>query len=123
MHLMQHQGLSKLAAYDQARRQLYAHRQRTAIRQHIAKEEALATGAYFGKGPLQIGMEIEDAAFENWKAWASRQIDEESQMRAQMMSGPADDEATVLKVPAVTSSSVESGAKAAPGATGMDNVV
>ncbi len=31
-------------------------------------------GAYFGKGFLQVGMELEDQQFEAWKKWAGKQI-------------------------------------------------
>lgn len=80
--------MSKPAAYDQARREFYKVRHLEDVRRRIAKEEALHVGAYFGKGPLEIGMELEDNAFENWKAWAAQQIEDEQQMRAQMFSGP-----------------------------------
>jgi small subunit ribosomal protein S23 len=88
MWLMKHQGLSKPEAYDQARGEFYRHRHLEALRLRIAKEEALHVGAYFAKGPNEIGMELEDKAFESWKAWAGQQIENETQMRAQMFSGP-----------------------------------
>ena len=87
MWLMKHASLSKASAYDQARREFYQHRHLSEIRQRIAKEEALHVGAYFGKGPLEIGMELEDRTWENWKAWATKQIEDEQSMRAQMFSG------------------------------------
>ncbi|RMZ66286.1 37S ribosomal Rsm25 [Pyrenophora seminiperda CCB06] len=91
MWLMKHAALTKAAAYDVARREFYQHRHRAEIRQRIAKEEAMHVGAYFGKGPLQIGMELEDRMWENWKAWATKQIDDEQAMRAQMFSGQQDE--------------------------------
>ncbi|KAF3765511.1 hypothetical protein M406DRAFT_355950 [Cryphonectria parasitica EP155] len=27
-------------------------------------------GAYFGKSRLQVGMELEDATYDNWRKWA-----------------------------------------------------
>ena len=84
---MKHQSLSKASAYDVARREFYNHRHLSEIRSRIAKEEALHVGAYFGKGPLEIGMELEDRQWENWKAWAAKQIEDEQAMRAQMFSG------------------------------------
>jgi len=90
--LMEHQKLPKPAAYDQARREFYHHRHLEEVERRVAKEEALATGAYFGKGPLQIGMELEDKAFEQWKEWASRQIEERKQSTAQMYTGPVQEE-------------------------------
>ena len=91
MWLMKHASLSKSSAYDLARREFYKHRHISEIRQRIAKEEALHVGAYFGKGPLEIGMELEDRMWENWKNWATKQIDDEQAMRAQMFSGQQDE--------------------------------
>lgn len=93
MWLMKHASLSKASAYDQARREFYAHRHRSEIRSRIAREEAQYVGAYFGKGPLEIGMELEDKSWESWKSWASTQIDDEQAMRAQMFSGAQDEAA------------------------------
>lgn len=87
--------MSKAAAYDQARREFYHHRHLAEVRNRIAKEEALHVGAYFGKGPLEVGMELEDKAWENWKAWANQQIEDEQSMRAQMFSGPQNEDAGV----------------------------
>ncbi len=95
MWLMKHQRMSKASAYDQARREFYHHRHLAEIRTRIAKEEALHVGAYFGKGPLEVGMELEDKAWESWKAWASNEIEQEQSMRAQMFSGPQNEEAGV----------------------------
>ncbi|OCK77805.1 mitochondrial ribosomal protein [Lepidopterella palustris CBS 459.81] len=88
--LMQNDNLTKEAAYDQARREFYHHRHLEDVQRRVAKEEALATGAYFGKGVLEIGMELEDQAYENWKAWAQKQIDIEKQNREQLYSGPVE---------------------------------
>jgi small subunit ribosomal protein S23 len=78
MWLMKHKGHSKATAYDMARREFYQHRHLSEIRARVAKEEALHVGAYFGKGPLEIGMELED------KSW-------EQAVRAQMFSGAQDE--------------------------------
>ena len=88
MWLMKHRGLSKQHAYDVARREFYKHRHLEEVRRRVAKEEAMHVGAYFGKGPLEVGMEIEDRSYENWKSWAASQIEDEQQMRAQLFSGP-----------------------------------
>ena len=93
--LMKHQHMSKASAYDQARREFYHHRHLAEVRVRIAKEEAMHVGAYFGKGPLEVGMALEDSAWENWKAWASQQIEEEQSVRAQMFSGPQNEDAGV----------------------------
>ena len=91
MWLMKHQNHSKASAYDLARREFYSHRHLSEIRARIAKEEALHVGAYFGKGPLEIGMALEDRAWESWKGWAAAQIEDEQAMRAQMFSGQQDE--------------------------------
>jgi small subunit ribosomal protein S23 len=95
MWLMKNRGRSKAAAYDQARREFYHHRHLNEIRTRIAKEEAMHVGAYFGKGPLEVGMELENKAWEDWKAWANQQIEEEQSVRAQMFSGPQNEDAGV----------------------------
>jgi small subunit ribosomal protein S23 len=92
---MKHKHMSKPSAYDQARREFYHHRHLSEIRTRIAKEEAMHVGAYFAKGPIEIGMALEDSAWENWKAWANTQIEEEQSMRAQMFSGPQNEDAGV----------------------------
>jgi small subunit ribosomal protein S23 len=91
MWLMKHKSLSKASAYDQARREFYSHRHLSEIRSRIAKEEAQHVGAYFAKGPLEIGMELEDRSWEGWKKWAAVQIEDEQATRAQMFSGPQDE--------------------------------
>lgn len=96
MWLMKHKNMSKPQAYDTARREFYKHRHLADVRRRIAKEEALHVGAYFGKGPLEIGMELEDKSFETWKKWAAVQIEDENQMRAQLFSGPITPEDTIV---------------------------
>ncbi|KAF2736385.1 37S ribosomal protein Rsm25 [Polyplosphaeria fusca] len=86
--LMKHANLSKPAAYDLARKEFYQHRHLEDVRRRVAKEEAMHTGAYFAKGPLEVGMELEDKMWEGWKTWAQQQIDDEESMRSQMMSAP-----------------------------------
>lgn len=61
------------AAYDQARKELYRQRHAKETEARVAREEAQATGAYFGPGPLQIGMQLEDQAYEGWKVWAEKE--------------------------------------------------
>ena len=71
--LLRHTNLSNAAAYDQARKELYRIRHFRETEQRVAREEALSTGAFFGKGPLEIGMQLEDAAYEGWREWAKLQ--------------------------------------------------
>lgn len=96
MWLMKHSGLSKASAYDVARREFYKHRHLEDIRRRVAKEEALHVGAYFGKGPLEVGMELEDKMWENWKRWARTQIEDEEASRAQLFSGSSPSNADEL---------------------------
>lgn len=96
MWLMKNKNLSKASAYDQARREFYKHRHLSEVRLRIAKEEAQHVGAYFGKGPLEIGMQLEDQSWENWKRWATQQIEDDQATRAQMFSGNQDEGATEM---------------------------
>lgn len=80
-------NMTSAKAYDQARKEFYEVRLQQDIERRIAKEEALATGAYFGKSTLQIGMELEDKIFEEWKAWASNEVVQQDQRRAAMYTG------------------------------------
>lgn len=99
MWLMKHAGLSKAAAYDRARREFYQHRHRAEIRVRVAKEEALHVGAYFGKGPLEVGMQLEDATWESWKKWATAQIDDDQAVRSQLLSGQQDEGDAAAQLP------------------------
>jgi len=68
-------GMSRDQAYDKARKEFYALRQEEEVERRVAREEALSTGAYFGKGVLEVGMELEDQAYEDWKAWATKEVE------------------------------------------------
>ncbi|KAK4157658.1 mitochondrial ribosomal protein S25 [Chaetomidium leptoderma] len=72
--LMEVKGVSKLRAYDLARKEFYKLRQQEEIERRISVEEARMYGAYFGKTNLQVGMELEDGVYEGWKTWATEQI-------------------------------------------------
>lgn len=111
MWLMKHRNLSKAAAYDVARREFYQHRHLEDVRRRVAREEALHVGAYFAKGPLEIGMELEDKTWESWKQWAGRQIEEEEAMRAQMFSGPQAEETAMSEADIAASIREEVAAK------------
>jgi hypothetical protein len=69
------EGMTSTKAYDIARGEFYALRHEEDVERRVAKEEALSTGAYFGKSTLDIGMEMEDQAYEEWKAWAIKEVD------------------------------------------------
>jgi small subunit ribosomal protein S23 len=64
---------SQAAAYDKARKELYKTRHAREVESRIAKEEARAYGAFFGKGPLEVGMELEDQQYANWVEWAKKE--------------------------------------------------
>lgn len=70
---MEAEGLSKDQAYDKARKEFYKLRHQEDVERRIAREEAQMYGAYFGKTALQVGMELEDKQFEDWKKWASEE--------------------------------------------------
>ncbi|KZF25731.1 mitochondrial ribosomal protein [Xylona heveae TC161] len=74
-------------AYDQAREEFYALRHEEEVERRVAKEEALSTGAYFGKNYLEVGMELENKAFEQWKEWASQMVTAAEQARTAAYSG------------------------------------
>ncbi|KAI4172217.1 MAG: hypothetical protein LQ343_003652 [Gyalolechia ehrenbergii] len=93
--LMPDPSMTPARAYDQARKEFYETRLQQDIERRVAKEEAMATGAYFGKTTLQIGMELEDKIFEEWKAWASREAVQMEQRQAAMYTG-VDNETAAL---------------------------
>lgn len=80
-------NMTPAKAYDQARKEFYEVRLQQDVERRVAKEEALATGAYFGKTTLQVGMELEDKIFEEWKAWAANEVIQQDQRRAAMYTG------------------------------------
>ncbi|KAL9026377.1 MAG: hypothetical protein Q9196_004947 [Gyalolechia fulgens] len=88
-------NMTPARAYDQARKEFYEMRLQQDIERRVAKEEAMATGAYFGKTTLQIGMELEDKIFEEWKAWAARQAIQMEQRQAAMYTGGNNETAAV----------------------------
>lgn len=82
-------------AYDQARQEFYAIRHEEDVERRVAKEEALATGAYFGKGYLEIGMEQEDKVYEQWKEWAFGEAANQQRGMDSVWTGSGSDEVAV----------------------------
>ncbi|WPH01911.1 Hypothetical protein R9X50_00476500 [Acrodontium crateriforme] len=80
-------GLSEPAAYDKARKELYRIRHFRETEQRVAREEALATGAFFGLGPIEVGMKIEDQHYDNWKIWAEKEITKQQQLQGSAYTG------------------------------------
>ncbi|KAI9797790.1 MAG: mitochondrial ribosomal small subunit component [Piccolia ochrophora] len=79
--------MTKAKAYDQARREFYTVRHFEDVERRVAKEEALATGAYFGKSFLDIGMELENKAYEEWRTSALKEAATLEQSRNAAQSG------------------------------------
>jgi len=84
--------MSKNQAYDVARKEFYALRHEEEVERRIAKEEALWTGAYFGKGVLEVGMQLEDQVYEGWKAWATKEVEMKERNRQAAYTSVADAE-------------------------------
>ncbi len=80
-------SISPAQAYDQARKEFYELRLQEDVERRVAKEEAEATGTYFGKSMLEIGMELEDKVFEEWKEWAAGEVLLMEQKQAAMYTG------------------------------------
>jgi small subunit ribosomal protein S23 len=80
-------GMTSSKAYDIARKEFYNLRRAEEIERRVAREEALSTGAYFGKGVLEVGMELEDQAHEAWKKWAYEQLETMKLQRAGAYTG------------------------------------
>lgn len=70
---MESEKMSKRKAYDTARKEFYRLRQEEEVEKRVALEEAKHVGAYFGKSRLDVGMQLEDQEFENWKIWAGKE--------------------------------------------------
>jgi small subunit ribosomal protein S23 len=71
---MNNANMSRDQAYDKARKEFYALRQEEDVGRRVALEEARYVGAYFGKNNLQVGMQLEDKMYEEWKAWAQEEM-------------------------------------------------
>ncbi|MCJ1475244.1 mitochondrial ribosomal small subunit component [Lambiella insularis] len=88
-------NMSKAGAYDQARREFYEERLQEDVERRVAKEEALATGAYFGKSMLEVGMELEDKQYEKWKGWAVQDTAAQKERQASMYTGVESEDAAI----------------------------
>lgn len=72
---MNNAHMTKNQAYDIARKEFYALRHQEEVERKVQQEEALWTGAYFGKSAIEIGMELEDKSYESWKKWATKEVE------------------------------------------------
>ena len=73
MFLMKNKHMSREKAYDQAKSELYSYRHKEDVERRVAREESLSTGAYFGPSQLDVGLQLEGAAYEDWKQWAQEE--------------------------------------------------
>jgi small subunit ribosomal protein S23 len=89
---MRHKDMSETAAYDKARKEFYRYRHAREVEDRVAREEALAMGAFFGPGPLEIGMKLEDVYYENWKEWAIKEAQALKQLTQSAYSGIEEEE-------------------------------
>lgn len=80
---------AKDQAYDQARKEFYRQRHDDEVEVRVAREEAHATGAYFGLSQNEIGMHIENRTFDQWRAWAEGQVVLMEQAKSAAYSGGA----------------------------------
>ena len=98
--LMANESLSQVQAYDKARKEFYDLRMQEDIERRIAMEEAKATGATFGKSYIDIGVELEAKALEDWKAKAIALLQLKAGQRAAFSGGQQveDDEEVVAAV-------------------------
>jgi small subunit ribosomal protein S23 len=72
---MQNYKLDSQNAYDQARQEFYDIRHQEGIQRRVAREEALAYGAYFDKSPTEIGIDVEQRIIsQDWRPWADQQL-------------------------------------------------
>lgn len=80
---------AKDQAYDQARKEFYRQRHDDEVEVRVAREEAHATGAYFGLSQNEIGMQIENRTFDQWRTWAEGQVVLMEQAKSAAYSGGA----------------------------------
>ena len=80
-------NITPAQAYDQARKEFYNLRLQEDVERRVAKEEAMATGAFFGPSALDIGTQLEDKEYELWKEWALKEIATMEQRQAAMYTG------------------------------------
>lgn len=101
---MDNEHKNMMVAYNQARREFYELRHREDVERRVAKEEAMATGAYFGKSTLEVGMELEDIWQEKWKQWAIRECDRKAQAQTMFSDVAVIDDNPILSPDAVKGS-------------------
>ena len=89
-------GITAAEAYDIARKEFYDLRLQEDVERRVAKEEAMAIGAYFGPSALDIGLELETQEYERWRDWAQKEVELVKQKQAAMYTGGVESEDAVL---------------------------
>lgn len=87
--------MSTAAAYDKARKELYRARHAREIEQRVAREEATYTGAHFGPGPVEIGMQLENQQYEQWRVWAEQETAALKQLQGSAYTGTENETAAL----------------------------
>lgn len=108
-------GMTPAKAYDQARKEFYKLRHQEDVQRRVAQEEAASTGAYFHKSTLDVGMELEDKQFEEWKAWATKEVQLAEQQRSAMYAGQENQAMDLGEGEAETEAAVGAVSGAVPG--------
>ncbi|KAJ2906967.1 hypothetical protein MKZ38_009830 [Zalerion maritima] len=67
--------LNQAAAYDMARKEFYALRQREEVEVRIQREESRMVGGTFGHSQLEAGEMLEDRAYATWVKWARKNVE------------------------------------------------
>lgn len=106
MWLMENQGRTKVEAYDIARKEFYDLRMREDIERRVTAEEALSVGAKFGKSYMDIGIELEQRALEQWKEKAIALL-QLKRGRQAAFSGTTEEDPATAATPEVTPGAAE----------------
>ncbi|TKA51266.1 hypothetical protein B0A49_12147 [Cryomyces minteri] len=113
--------MTRARAYDIARKEFYAIRHEDEIARRVAHEEALSTGAYFGKSAVEVGMQLEDQQYEAWKEWAIKEIATLRQTAGAVYTGTDNEEALLKDDDSETDAAVEEVEGTVPGSEkGLD---
>jgi small subunit ribosomal protein S23 len=77
----------------------------------------MSTGAFFGLGPLEIGMKLEDAAYEQWREWAKQETIARRQLESAAYTGDGAEEVG-LEIEEVDQPILQEVAESVPGSKG-----
>ncbi|KAF2672627.1 hypothetical protein BT63DRAFT_382517 [Microthyrium microscopicum] len=91
-------------AYDQARKEFYQLRLREDVEREVAKEETVHLGTredklfawnHIGESLNDRSLKAEDDAFEEWREWATTDMEEEAANRSSLYSGAGDEDPSI----------------------------